>query len=655
MLVYLPVKIYNKCSNIAFEMDINNDIISIKNINESTIYNIILFSKKYGINTIPIFFPLNFKIIENELLSDNFYMFHILSTENDFDFINILINTINEKYNKNYKLFCYKNINNIMNILKLQNDNTNTDTDMDTDIDTNINNNSLSKLYNRVSKYINFCLCIIIGENISKVSQTSKILKIINLIKLINFTFYGNTMSINDHIEHIYNNKLHKKNCYYFYEANNKIIKIKYNDKIKNLNPYPTKYKSFININNLINYLIINKFSDLFYLTSNVINKKKHHLNIYLYSKLFDSFDNFIQYEIKENNTKNVYLLSFEKFKNNINNYDETIINNLLSSFIFPINFDRRTLNENFIKILYYCYKYHDQLNHLNINHKIKSIIFFIIKIFKSFENNDYDIICNSRIYTENILYSIIKIILLNNNDLLNSLNINIDVQLLKQKFINNIITIHILNNISWNTIPKQLSALKYIINIKDKCKDLIFVDGKINKHYSMDNRLKKVIVEPILMFNYLKKKDDFYKWLVTFKEITNKIFNNMINLDSNDYYKLSDILFTYSKIKNQKSDDINYKRLLILLKKDSKLILFNDRINIKFKDIFKNININLGYLARDIINEETISVSISEDIESVVSDSTETINKLKKKYYKYKGKYLEMKYTETAEMTEDN
>ncbi len=81
----------------------------------------------------------------------------------------------------------------------------------------------------------------------------------------------------------------------------------------------------------------------------------------------------------------------------------------------------------------------------------------------------------------------------------------------------------------------------------------------------------------------------------------------------------------------------------------DSKLVLFNDRINIKFKDIFRNININLGFLARDIVNEEIISVTISEDVNDNNSNfSIDTVHKLKKKYYKYKGKYLEMKMSET-------
>ena len=173
-----------------------------------------------------------------------------------------------------------------------------------------------------------------------------------------------------------------------------------------------------------------------------------------------------------------------------------------------------------------------------------------------------------------------------------------------------------------------------------------------------MDNRLKKIIIEPLQMINYLKKEEDVYKWLFNFKELVPKIFYNMINLDAVDYKKLAKILYNYSKIKNQNMEDEYYKKLLFILKMDTKLILFNDRINIKFKELFKNININLGYLARDIVNEEVISVTISEDmtdnntfgdnINSTVN--IDTIHKLKKKYYKYKGKYLEMRMSSVNE-----
>jgi hypothetical protein len=60
--------------------------------------------------------------------------------------------------------------------------------------------------------------------------------------------------------------------------------------------------------------------------------------------------------------------------------------------------------------------------------------------------------------------------------------------------------------------------------------------------------------------------------------------------------------------------------------------------------------------LARDIVNEEVISVTISEDINTFDNntisdiDTIHYMHKLKKKYYKYKGKYLEMRMSSVNE-----
>ena len=287
------------------------------------------------------------------------------------------------------------------------------------------------------------------------------------------------------------------------------------------------------------------------------------------------------------------------------------------------------------------------------INHKFKSILLFTLKIYKCLLNEDISIMFNYRIYNESIIYQIFKIFIFNDSN-----NFMKDIKFLpniKQKFINNIIIIQILTNLSWKTISKQFSLFKYLISMKQMSKDLIIVDGKINKVYTqnMDNRLKKIIIEPLQMINYLKKEEDVYKWIFNFKELIPRIFYNMINLEVSDYKKLAKILYNYSKIKNQNMEDEHYKKLLLVLKMDTKLVLFNDRINIKFKELFKNININLGYLARDIVNEEVISVTISEDITDNninSSISIDTIHKLKKKYYKYKGKYLEMRMSSVNE-----
>ncbi len=625
MNVNLPVKIYDKCVHIPFDIEINNNLIIITPNHELKIHNIILCSDSYGIITIPICFPLIFHIVNNELVSDLFYVFYEFSSENEIDFINQLI-----KYLKNFKLYKNINISNLINILKLHNN------------DNNIDDNIIHKNYNRLIKYINFCL-FVMSDNITNISNNSKIIHIINLIKKIKINFYGNNTTVEEHINFINNPKLIIKKRFYFYEYNNKIIKKIYEQVQNNyktyLTPYPKKYSEFINIKNLLNHLIINRFDLLFDSAYKILFKKNIEIGTHIVNIIINNNKDSI-YELDKinNNINENYLsnISFDKFKQ----LDLTIINinDIYNNNIYPINFDKRTLNENFAKILFYYFNINIDVH---INQKMKSIIIFIIKMYKSFLNNESTSINNNRIYNESMLYNIIKILLF--NDTFNLFNIP-NILIIRNKFITNTMIIHILNNLSWKTISKQLAVFKYIISFKDECKELILVDGKINKAFTpnMDNRLKKIIIDPIIMFNYLKKEEDFYKWIINFKDQTIKIFNNMINLEEDDYIKLSKILFCYSKIKNQSINDNNYKKLLNLLKMNNKIILFNDRINIKFKDVFKNVNINLGYLARDIVNEETISVTISEDSEN------DQLYKLKKKYFKYKGKYLEMKYTES-------
>lgn len=640
MYINLPVLIYDKCCNVTFDAILSNDNLIINTTSETKIHNIILCNFSYGIIKLPVSFPLTFLIVKNELICDQFYIFKVLSSNNDFDFLNILINEVNRKFNKKFSLYKNMNLMNLINLLKLHSNSDNIQCD---------NNEIVNKVYYRVCRYLNFCLATMVEDNIANIADTSKILQIINTIKQIKMSFYGNILSIEEHIEFINNPNLIKKKRYYFYETDNKTVKIFNGENINicktNLKPYPNKFSNLISIKNLLNTLINNKFEILFDIVCKILYKKKPNFIIMSNSYLFNN-NNYIELEILNGDFNNVHELPFDKFKNIINNNHNNhllIINKLMENNLYPINYDRKTINEYFIKLLYLIIVNEDNIQH--INHKFKSILLFTLKIYKCLLNDDVSIINNSRIYNESIIYQIFKIFILNDTN-----NFFCDIKYLpniKQKFINNIIIIQILTNLSWKTVSKQLSLFKYLISMKQISKDLIIVDGKINKVYTqnMDNRLKKIIIDPLHMINYLKKEEDVYKWIFNFKDLIPKIFYNTINLEVSDYKKLAKILFNYSKIKNQNMEDEYYKKLLFVLKMDSKLVLFNDRINIKLKELFKNININLGYLARDVVNEEIISVTISEDItDNNNTINIDTIHKLKRKYYKYKGKYLEMR-----------
>ncbi len=633
-MILLPVKLYDKCIHVLFNIEFNNNTIIIKP-NNNNIYDIVLCCSSYGINTIPICFPLTFFIIKDELLCDHFFIFNSLSSKNDMDFISLLLIEINKIKKTSYKYYNNTNIGNLFNILKLHNE-------------YNENNieNIIHTCYYRIVRYINFCFSIIINNNDEL--ATSKILQIINIIKQIKISFYGNYTTIEEHIENINNiNNINiRKKRFYFIEKDKKLLKIfidNHKDNHKNILLYPSKFKNNIKIDNLFNLLLINNFNLIFELVSKVLYKKKPHITYLMTNVINNKKDGYINI-LKENELILCISndISFEKFIELSKTFDEKIWTELINNYSYPINYDKKTLNEHFAKILFYSLTFSDNILNINFNHKLKIILLFLIKLYKSLSNNEFNLIYNSKIYTDTLLYQIIKILLF--NDTFNIFK-GINLSVVKHKFISNVMILHILNNLSWNTISKQLTAVKYVVGLKDTCCDLLLIDGKLNKYhtFNMDNRLKKIIIEPILMFNYLKKEEDFYIWIISFKEHIMKIFSNMISLDNNDYLNLSKVLYYYSKINNQNMQDTYYKKLLYLLKSNQKLILFNDRINIKFKDIFKNKNINLGFMARDITNEDNINVSISSD-----TNDNETISKLKRKYYKYKGKYLEIKYTET-------
>ena len=354
--------------------------------------------------------------------------------------------------------------------------------------------------------------------------------------------------------------------------------------------------------------------------------------------------------------------ISFNKFvelMDKMNTFDINIFEQLFINYTYPFNYDKRTFTLQFAKILYYSFKYYNNiLDNENvvklINVKIKSVYLYILKFYKGIYLMDKTLYNNSRIYSDNMIYVIIKILLF--NDTYNLLKINNSIPHARyiessiDLFNTNIIIIQILNNLTWKNFLKQLNLYKYIIK---NTNDLLIVDGKLNKHIiniNMDTRLKKIITDPLQMFNYLRNENDYIKWIMLFTDIISRIFYNPIILKNNDFNKLGKILFLISKINIQNLENTEYIKLINYLRKNLHIVLFNDRINIKIRDIFKTSQINLGFLAKHINDIDSIqTISISDDICIEPSEITNKLNKLTIKYYKYKGKYLEMR---TSEMT---
>ena len=87
MILNLPVKALEKCIKIPFNIIIESDTITISPTDNNMKHHIILCNMMYGIINIPILFPLVFNIVNNEIVSDLFYIFNIMSSNHEIDFI----------------------------------------------------------------------------------------------------------------------------------------------------------------------------------------------------------------------------------------------------------------------------------------------------------------------------------------------------------------------------------------------------------------------------------------------------------------------------------------------------------------------------------------------------------------------------------------
>ena len=215
-----------------------------------------------------------------------------------------------------------------------------------------------------------------------------------------------------------------------------------------------------------------------------------------------------------------------------------------------------------------------------------------------------------------------------------------------KEKFKLNKILVDIINLLNWNDIKNKIPYLVFIINNKNK---LILYDDKINKNIlvnNLDSKIKKIILNPLYIFNYFVSKKDFTKWISFFIDKYELFFNikpQNINLLTPDI--LGKIYYNIKHIKNQDLNDKNYKKHLHFLRKYKKFIILNNRININLKEII-NSDLNLGFLAKHLlVNDETIS--ITDENEKTVEELKKELKEMKKNYYKYKGKYLNLKISE--------
>ena len=107
--------------------------------------------------------------------------------------------------------------------------------------------------------------------------------------------------------------------------------------------------------------------------------------------------------------------------------------------------------------------------------------------------------------------------------------------------------------------------------------------------------------------------------------------------------------------VQDQNVKDESYLRLINYCQKHNKLILDNTRINMKIKENFPflKININLGFLAKHLTFNYEGPILLEDDLEATqdLMKLQELLTKVTKKYQKYKLKYAQSKNDSITEM----
>jgi hypothetical protein len=589
MLLKLPILINGKKINHNFKLNINNNKIDLFSLDNKKIINIICFNK--GIYSKAVYLPLTFIINKNYIFNE-FFFYTFVSDINKNDFFNIILNEINKKKNTKYKFYKYFNHAIIENIFKIYDKKYKIKYDFD------------------------------------------------NIDEFLNFTFYRVVYNLNKYLYLFYNN-IQDNNIHIICKKTKTIITL-----IKNIKILYDNKEDFVfniiddnNVLDIINNLLIFKYDNLINITISKIYKINFYNDFYKYY-LKNNIDYLIYLKLLKINIKNIpsnyktYFndilditkdtISFELFKVIVNkdtNYNKDILNNLflICNKISHLTL-KNTITDTFKKILFYSCKFIKKINlkELNISNTIKHIYNICYEILKNITNKSF-FKNYKKIYEKNIYTSIFKTIIFNDN----FLEINNDILLYLQKYFNeNYVCYCICKNLNYFFINYQIDYYKYIYNELNK--NLLFFD-------ILDIKIKEIIQKPYLLFNKLKDKLSILKWLQIISKFINLLYYQPIKIENNDIINLSELLYYFTKVNEQKITCTNYKNLIHIANKHKNLIIFNDRINLKINDIFIDKNINLGHLVKNIKNNSNI----------VFYDETENINKYKMKYLKYKGKYL--------------
>jgi hypothetical protein len=495
--------------------------------------------------------------------------------------------------------------------------------------------------------------------------------------KLQNNKFFQiDIFNISNGIIHTSNNKAYIFNNYewYFYLPN---LEINFDIIIFNLIKTKEVYEEIFEKTNLkIEKIHTNKILEYYY--------DDNECSLIYMKKFFEN--EFDDLTILSRNNYSITFFDYiiQKYSNNIEDITK-IYKILFANYSYPIK--QNKLTNSFDYILYFSlinldniikYTTTDKIfieNNINdfIPFKVRTLFYNLIQFFYSIikKNNFQILYFNQKFFNDYLHRCVLKNILFSDknskSNLINLLFLSKINPNQKEKIIsilkNTLLCIDVANRLTWNNLPKKLGYLEIFYNNKDL---LITVD-KLNKNIfndTLDTKLKKIIETPFEMFKYLKKEKDYIKWIKFLGPLNLELFYTPISLSTDELKHLGILLYLLNNIKEQNIKEISYIIFINYAQKYNKLILDNNRINLKIKEYFNYIKcpINLGFLAKHLtfkFNDIKLDDDSEKNTESYkIQDYLklkEEIKKITKKYYKYKSKYINIKNPEqTIEILSD-
>jgi hypothetical protein len=638
MLIKLPIIINNKSNNICFKITINENIITLNPYNYNNNFIKVLCSSNYGMYGKNIMFPLKFEIIGQYLFSEIFFYLSSTIRFKD-DFFCLFLQNINKNIKVKYKFvelfFLIKDINNkiINNYYNKYNYKTEFKTVSEFIYFTYFRKTFLFNYF----MFLNYCKINNFLPIISKRQTT-----IINYINNQKIFYNGRESTIDDIIYMISNNNnisVGNKMKHVFLTNDN--ITLTYNvnnDNIKKLKDnFSITYfpKIDCSIDNLFEQImlfhefkLLKKLINKFYKNNNYYSEfigyyyNDNNYDYLTYLKLLNITVEYIEDKYKYYLGNQIIItqdeLSFDFFKNLViqdNNFNEEVITTLLNNFIsYPIINNKKDIDVQYKKILFYSYKFINNINKMNmsnINLKSKHLYLLFIEILNNFKNNNFKYFTNIKIYQNYLLFNILKIILFNDNFL------NLD-QNFKKEFSKNLLYYKMCNVLKIDNIKFYYDNVKFVYDKN------ILVDNNYKEYLNF--KVRKYLNNPIIFFSNIVILSDFQNWVNIISNNIEVLFYQNIVLKPNDIDIISHILYYCSIVKNQ--NDKDYLKFIKLCSRHHYLVIYENHINIRFNELLKK-NLNYGILLRDINNYI--------DTNNIKSD----IDKYKSKYYKYKTKYF--------------